>query len=373
MMLHSPLPPWVTKPVRELMACNISRLSKARTVAGGVHVVRVTTSYLQGGVMMNASEMIFVGIDVSKDRLELALDDKSKTSNFANDEQGIAALIAAIKAAPDTPGAVVLEATGGFEHSAAVALCMGKLPVMVVNPRQAHDFAKSMGHLAKTDAIDARVLSHFAQTLYHSDKREQLFMRLPDLQEMALHAMIVRRRQLVEMRVAEDNRRLMSPKAQHRSIDAVRELLKKEIGRIDSEVQTQLKTHFANKLKLIDQCKGIGPVTQAVLISALPELGSLSHRKIGKLAGVAPLNCDSGKFRGRRVTWGGRTEVRCALYMATLSAIRYNPVIKVFHARLIAKGKPKKVALVACMHKLLSILNAIFKSGKPWDENYFAT
>jgi len=331
--------------------------------------------------MMNASEMIFVGIDVSKDSLELALDDKSKTQCFGNDEKGIAALLAAINAAlltgedgADKPqrkvGAVVLEATGGFERQAAVVLCLAGLPVMVVNPRQAHDFAKAMGFLAKTDAIDARVLSHFAHTLYQSEKREQLLMCLPDPRQMALHALIARRRQLIEMRVTEDNRWLMSPKIQRKSIDAVRKVLNREIGKIDEEVAAQLKGHFADKLKLIENCKGIGAVTQACLMSALPELGSLSHEQIAKLVGVAPLNCDSGRHRGRRVTWGGRAEVRCALYMAVLSAVRYNPVIKTFYERLLVKGKPKKVALVACMHKLLTILNAILKSGKPWDDHF---
>lgn len=332
--------------------------------------------------MMNASEMIFAGIDVSKDSLELALDDKSRTSYFDNDEKGIAALLAAINAAllaneaggagnaQRTVGAVVLEATGGFEHQAAVELCLAKLPVMVVNPRQAHDFAKAMGFLAKTDAIDARVLSHFARTLYQSEKREQLLMRLPDPKQMALHALIARRRQLVEMRVTEDNRWLMSQKIQRKSIDAVRAVLNKEIGNIDEEVKAQLTEHFADKLKLIENCKGIGQVTQACLISALPELGSLSHEQIGKLVGVAPLNCDSGKHRGRRITWGGRAEVRSALYMAVLSAVRYNVLIKAFYQRLLAKGKPKKVVLVACMHKLLTILNAIMKSGKPWDDHF---
>ncbi len=332
--------------------------------------------------MMNASELIFVGIDVSKNSLELALDDKSKTRYLDNDEKGIAALLAAIKAelhsrgvdgadqVPRTMGAVVLEATGGFERQAAVALCLAGYPVIVANPRQARDFAKAMGYLAKTDAIDARVLSHFARTLYQSEKREQLLMRLPDPKEMALHALTARRRQLIEMRVAEDNRWLMSEKIQRKSIDAVRKVLNKQIGNIDKEVEAQLKEHFAEKLKLIEKCKGVGVATQASLMGGLPELGALSQEQIAKLAGVAPLNCDSGKHRGRRITWGGRSEVRSVLYMATLSAVRYNPLIKVFYERLLAKGKPKKVVLVACMHKLLTILNAIMKSGKPWDDNF---
>ena len=329
--------------------------------------------------MMNASELIFVGIDVSKDSLEMALSDKGKTLYISNDEKGIAELRTAIKAActpveandaPRTVAAIVLEATGGFERKAAVALCSAGFPVMVVNPRQARDFAKAMGYLAKTDAIDARVLSHFARTLYHSEKGAQLLMHLPDAKQIALHALMTRRKQLVEMRVAEDNRFAMCEKAQRKSIDAVRKVLNKEIGNIEQDMDAHLKEHFAKQLKLIDKCKGIGPVTQASLMAALPELGTLSHEQIAKLVGVAPLNCDSGKHKGKRITWGGRADVRCALYMATLSAMRYNPIIKSFHDRLISKGKLKKVAIVACMHKLLTILNAIMKSGKPWDDEY---
>lgn len=329
--------------------------------------------------MMNASELIFVGIDVSKDSLEMALDDKGKTLYISNDEKGIAELRVAILAtckpvdaneAPRTVGAIVLEATGGFERKAAVALCSAGLPVMVVNPRQARDFAKAMGYLAKTDAIDARVLSHFARTLYHSEKGVQLLMRLPDAGQVALHALMTRRKQLVEMRVAEDNRFAMCEKAQRKSIDAVRKVLNREIGKIEQDMDGYLKEHFAKQLKLIDKCKGIGPVTQASLMAALPELGTLSHEQIAKLVGVAPLNSDSGKHKGKRITWGGRADIRCVLYMATLSAMRYNPIIKTFYDRLIAKGKLKKVAIVACMHKLLTILNAIMKSGKPWDDEY---
>lgn len=324
--------------------------------------------------MMNASELFFVGIDISKDTLELALDNKSDTTCFSNDDKGIVALIAAINAKSvkdeGRVGAIVLEATGRFESNAAAALCAAGLPVMVLNPRQARDFAKGMGMLAKTDAIDARVLSHFAHTLYHSEKRDSLLMRLPDPKQLALQELVIRRRQLIEMRVVEDNRWYMSSKIQRKSIDKVRHVLNKEIGSIDQKIETQLKEHFADKLKLIDQCKGVGTGTQAALLASLPELGTLSHKQISKLVGVAPLNCDSGKHKGRRFTWGGRADVRCALYMATLSAVRYNQLIKSFYERLLAKGKQKKVALVACMHKLLTILNAIMKSGTPWNDNF---
>lgn len=320
---------------------------------------------------MNASELIFVGIDVSKDSLELAMDDKGKTQYLNNDEAGIAKLQATILAADGRVGAVVFEATGGFERQAAIALCRAGLPVMVVNPRQARDFAKAMGHLSKTDAIDARVLSHFALTLYQSDRRERLLMKLPEANQEALQALVTRRGQLIQMRVAEENRLALSNKVQRKSIEAVRKVLDKELARIDVDIDDQLKEHFADKLALLKGFKGIGPGTQGGLMAMLPELGQLSHQQIGKLVGVAPLNCDSGRHKGRRVTWGGRADVRTMLYMATLSATRFNSVIKPFYERLVAKGKPKKVAIVACMHKVLTILNAIIKSNKPWDEHHF--
>lgn len=328
--------------------------------------------------MMNASELFFVGFDVSKDTLEQALDDKNKTQYFSNDGQGIERILAGIKAARNgngmaCVGAIVLEATGGFERQAAIALCEAGLPVMVVNPRQARDFAKAMGYLSKTDAIDARVLSHFARTLYQSEHRDRLLMKLPDAQQVALHALLTRHNQLTAMRVAEDNRLATCHKSQRKSIEAVRKVINKQLAAIDSDMDGLLKKHFADKVSLLKGFKGVGAGTQASLMAALPELGSLSHAQISKLVGVAPLNCDSGRHKGKRITWGGRADVRSMLYMAALSAVRYNTAIKPFYERLIAKGKPKKVALVACMHKLLVILNAIMKSEKPWNPLHLET
>ena len=328
--------------------------------------------------MMNASEMIFVGIDVSKNTLELALDDKSKTRCFNNNEQGIKQVMACLKAAINVStsvsvGAIVLEATGGLERKAAIALCEAGWPVMVMNPRQARDFAKAMGYLAKTDAIDARVLSLFARTLHQSDRRERLLMKLPDAQQVALQALLTRRNQLITMRVAEDNRLETSHKSQRKSIEAVRKVINKQLAVIDSDIDGLLQAHFADKLTLLKDFKGIGVGTQASLMAALPELGALTHEQISKLVGVAPLNCDSGKHKGKRFTWGGRADVRSMLYMAALSAVRYNSVIKPFYERLLSKGKVKKVALVACMHKLLVILNAIMKSGKKWNPLHLET
>lgn len=319
---------------------------------------------------MNVSELIFVGIDVSKDTLEVALDDKSKTQCIANAEADIAALVKQLIPLAEQIGVIVLEATGGLERQVAVALCMAGLAVMVVNPRQARDFAKSMGYLSKTDAIDARVLSHFARMLHQSAQRERLLMTLPDAHQVALQALFVRRTQLIGMRVAEANRLPMSHRSQHQSIKAVLKVLDRQIAVLDRDMGGMLEEHFADKLALLKGFKGVGICTQASLMAGLPELGQLTHGQIGKLVGVAPLNADSGRHKGKRTTWGGRATVRTALYMAALSAIRYNPVIKVFYERLVAKGKLKKVALVACMHKMLTIMNAVIKSGIPWNPEH---
>jgi len=320
--------------------------------------------------MTNASELIFVGIDVSKGTLELALDDSAKTQTLGNDQGGVDALIAKLKPLAARVAVVLLEATGGLEQPAAAALCASGFAVMVVNPRQAHDFAKALGYLSKTDSTDARALSHFARTLYASDKRERLLYKLPTPQQETLLAMVTRRGQLVGMRVAESNRLASAHASQRKSIHVHLKMLDRQIGQIDDDAQRHLLDHFKDKLALLKGLKGVGPGTQAMLMAALPELGTLTHREIAKLVGVAPLNCDSGKFKGKRTTWGGRANVRAALYMAALSAARFDPTIKAFYHRLLAAGKPKKVALTACMHKLLTILNAVIKSGMPWQASY---
>lgn len=320
--------------------------------------------------MTDAAESIFVGIDVSKATLEVALDDKSRTQTVANDEAGLKALLANLQAHKHSVAVVLLEATGGLEQPAAAMLCANGFAVMVINPRQSHDFAKAMGYLAKTDSTDARALSHFARTLHSSDKRQRLLYKLPTPEQELLLAMVTRRSQLVGMRVAEGNRLGSAHKSQRKSITTILKMLDRQIGQIDDDAGKFLKEHFKNKLELLKGLKGVGPGTQAMLMAALPELGSLNQREIAKLVGVAPLNCDSGKYKGKRITWGGRAGVRAALYMAALSAKQHDPVIKAFYERLVQAGKPKKVALVACMHKLLAIINAIFKSGTPWQAGY---
>lgn len=320
--------------------------------------------------MTDACELIFVGIDVSKATLEIALDDKAKTQTLGNDEAGLKALIARLKGLGDKVAVVLMEATGGLEQPAAAALCAGDFAVMVVNPRQAHDFAKAMGYLAKTDSTDARALSHFARTLHTSEKRERLLYKLPTPEQELLLAMVTRRSQLVGMRVAESNRLTSAHKSQRKSIMTILKMLDRQIEQLDDDAGRHLKDHFKDKLELLKGLKGVGPGTQAMLMAALPELGTLNQREIAKLVGVAPLNCDSGKFKGKRTTWGGRASVRAALYMAALSATRHEPTIKAFYQRLLQAGKAKKVALTACMHKLLTIINAVIKSGTPWQASY---
>lgn len=320
--------------------------------------------------MTNANELIFVGIDVSKATLEIALDDNSKTRTLSNDEKGLRALVDELNTVAARVAVVLLEATGGLERAAATALCANGFAVMVVNPRQAHDFAKALGYLSKTDSTDARALSHFARTLYHSEKRERLLHRLPTPEQELLLAMVTRRSQLVGMRVAESNRLDNAHPSQRKSIQVMLKQLDRQIGQIDDDADRHLRHHFQDKLNLLKGLKGVGPGTQAMLMAALPELGRLGQREIAKLVGVAPLNCDSGKFKGKRTTWGGRANVRSALYMAALSAVRFDPCLKAFYERLLQAGKPKKVALTACMHKLLTIINAVIKSGKPWQPGY---
>lgn len=323
--------------------------------------------------MTNATEAEqFAGIDVSKATLEVALLGQSSTQRWENDAQGIKALVSELQRVGHLV-AIVIEATGGLEREVALALCAAHLPVMVVNPRQAHDFGKALGYLAKTDVLDARVLAHFAQTLYRSEKRDSLFMLMPAPEQLELAEWVTRRGQLIEMRVAETNRlRTTRAKRVKHSIQVLITELNRQISELDGAIEDRLHTHFADKLKLLEGLKGVGPGTRAALMAGLPELGTLNRRAIAKIVGVAPLAHDSGKMRGRRTTWGGRAMVRSALYMATLSAVRHNEVLKQFHQRLLAKGKPKKVALVACMHKLLVIINAIMKSGQPWDPAFYS-
>ena len=316
----------------------------------------------QGGVA-NRDQRPNAGIDVSKQHLDACLG--AEDQRLVNDATGWDALIAKFRCA--NVDLVVIEATGGYERGLVCALQGAGITVARVNPRQARDFAKSMGVLAKTDRVDARILRDFADVLARHKDRHKYITPLMDPQRLELAALMTRRRQLVEMRVAEGNRLDQAGARTVRSIKCVLKTLDKQIAQIDVGADDHLERHFKEQRTLLDSVKGVGPVTIMTLTSALPELGQLGRRQIAKLVGVAPLANDSGSRTGKRRVWGGRSEVRSVVYMATLSAIRFNPVIKVFHSRLIAAGKPKKVAIVACMRKLLTILNAMLRDQVLWD------
>lgn len=320
--------------------------------------------------MMDNSDKLFIGVDVSKATLEVALDKVSKTQVLDNTAVGIAQLVALLKQCGPPIGVIVLEATGGLERECAMALCLEGLGVIVVNPRQARDFAKAMGYLSKTDALDAKVLSHFAQTLHDSARASRMLFKMPTQSQTLLQALVVRRAQIIQMKVAEQNRLATAHKSQHKSLARMIQVLTRQISLLDDDIGRALDDHFAPKLALLKGIKGVGQGTQAALMAMLPELGSLSAREISKLVGVAPLNCDSGKFKGKRVTWGGRAALRAALYMAIVSAMQYEPVIKEFAHKLKAQGKASKVVIVACMHKLLVIMNAVVRSGRAFSQTY---
>jgi transposase len=305
------------------------------------------------------------GIDVGKQTLDVCCG--SQEARFANDAGGWDELTAMLRAA--AVDVVVVEATGGYERSMVRALQQAGVCVARVNPRQARDFAKSMGVLAKTDRVDARTLRQFADVIARHEKRAQYITPLQEREREQLMELMARRRQLVDMRVAEGNRLEHAGEQAARSIRIVLKTLDKQIAQLDKRIDDHMDRHFKTQKKLLDDVKGVGAVTTLTLTAALPELGKLGRRQIGKLVGIAPLADDSGKRKGKRRTWGGRSEVRSVLYMATTVAMRHNPVIKAFYERLLSAGKPKKVAIVACMRKLLTILNAMLRDQAPWDEN----
>jgi transposase len=315
--------------------------------------------------MRDVPKAIHVGIDVAKESFDGALGVGGEVNSYSNDVAGIEALVLRLR--DFDVRLIVMEATGGYEAELACALQAAGYQVAVVNPRQARDYAKSMGYLAKTDRIDAAVLALFAQALDVHPKRNSFILALPDPEREHLAALVNRRRQLVEMRTAERNRLAMSHQASRKSIEKIIKALQREIDDVEGKMAKHVKEHHADLAALLESAKGIADASSAMFIGALPELGKLSARQIGKLVGVAPLNCDSGKHRGKQKIQGGRAHVRSALYMPTCSAIQHNPVIRAFYQRLLAAGKPKKVALVACMRKLLVILNAMVRTGKHWD------
>jgi transposase len=301
-----------------------------------------------------------VGIDVAKGALDVAWTTAPTTWRVTNDDDGWTALIARLQEAP--VALIVLEATGGYESGVATALALAGLPVAIINPRQVRDFAKARGILAKTDAIDAHVLAEFALRMEPTPRP------LVDAVQADLAALVARRRQLVDMLTAERNRAHQARPAVQKDLRAHITWLEKRVKDLEKETTTRLRQSplWRGRDALLQSTPGVGPQTSARLIASLPELGRLSGRQIAKLVGVAPLNDDSGTRAGYRRIWGGRTAVRQTLYMATVVAVRHNPVLRAFYQRLRAAGKPGKVALIAAMHKLLTILNAMVKHQTPW-------
>lgn len=303
---------------------------------------------------------VYVGIDVSKTRLDVAVRPSGGLSHVTYDVAGITTVVTQLS--QKQPIRIVVEATGGLERPLVRALVAAALPVIVVNPRQVRDFAKATGQLAKTDALDAQVLARFAEVIHPS------LRALPDPQTQELAALLARRRQVLAMQRAEQNRLDRAPVRVQNRIEVHLHWLGDELARLDEELDDQIQQSpmWRAREDLLQRVPGIGPVMCRTVLAELPELGLLNRKQIAALVGVAPFNRDSGRLRGHRTIWGGRAPVRTALYMATLVATRWNPVIRPFYQRLRDAGKAPKVALVAAMRKLLTILNAMLHHGTPW-------
>lgn len=302
----------------------------------------------------------FVGIDISKTRLDLAMHPNGMVASLAHTAEGINDLVQRLQAQP--PVGIVVEATGGLERALVRALAAAQLPVIVVNPRQVRDFAKATGQLAKTDALDAQVLARFAEAV------RPALRPVPDAAMEDVRALLARRRQLIEMLTAEKNRlERVLPRVRPR-LQAHITWLMADLKQVEADLDDTIQQSplWRTQEDLLQSVPGVGPVMSRTLLAQLPELGTLTNKQIAALVGVAPLNHDSGTFRGRRHVWGGRAPVRAALYMAALVATKWNSVIRRFYHHLQAGGKAKKVALVACMRKLLTILNAMVKHGTSW-------
>lgn len=309
---------------------------------------------------MLVQDRIFIGIDVSKKRLDVDAYPVSKVAQFPNDEAGHLQLCATLREL--NPYRIIIEATGGLERSAVAHLAAAGLPVVVINPRQARDFAKALGIMAKTDAVDARVLARFGESI----KPELRPIKAEDVQK--LEEVLTRRRQLVEMVTAEQNRKLQASSEMKKQIDEHITWLRQRILTTDTDMNDAIRASDAWQAKadLLRSIPGVGDVTTMTLLAELPELGHLNRREISALVGICPFNRDSGPMRGRRRIWGGRATVRATLYMATLVATRCNPTIRAFYEKLLTAGKLKKVALVACMRKLLTIMNTMASTKTKW-------
>jgi transposase len=302
----------------------------------------------------------FVGIDVAKAELVIAIRSSGDRWTVANDEAGIQTLLKGLHR--HAPALVVLEATGGYERAAIAALAAARLPLVVANPRQVRDFARATGQLAKTDRIDADTLALFAERVRPEPRA------LPDEAANALDALLTRRRQVLEMLIAERNRLEHALPAVRRGITQHIRWLERQLHDVDRDLDDSIQGSpiWRAKDNLLRSAPGVGPVLSRTLIGELPELGTLPRKQIAALVGVAPLARDSGTLKGKRLVWGGRAPVRAALYMAALVGTRCNPVIRAFYLRLLAAGKPKKVALTACMPKLLTISNAMMRTNTTW-------
>lgn len=309
---------------------------------------------------MNTTPAAFVGIDVSKATLDVALRPSGERFSASNDEAGIRIVLDRLR--PLTSALVVLEATGGFENATVAALATAGFQIVVANPRQIRNFARATGQLAKTDRIDADILALFADRVRPQPRP------LPDEAAQALDALLTRRRQLLEMLTAEKNRLGFARPPIRKSISQHIRWLERQLAGVDHDLNRTIQQSplWRAKEDLLRSVPGVGPVVSRTLLGELPELGTLNRKQIAALVGVAPLARDSGTFRGRRIVWGGRAPVRSALYMSALVASRHNPVIRAFYLRLRAAGKPRKVALTACMRKLLTILNAMARDKTPW-------
>lgn len=307
------------------------------------------------------TEGSFIGIDVSKTDLDLAQWGETNVRRYANEATGIAALVDELRSQPAI-ALIVIEASGGFEQALVSELAAASLPVVVVNPTRVRNFARAIGQLAKTDPIDARVIAHFAQAVRPEVRP------LADADQQLIKALVTRRRQLLDMQTAEKNRLSSINPSLLPRLEKHLAWLEAELTEIEQELDDWIdkNTFWRDTRSRLQSVPGVGPVTSFTLLAELPELGTLSRQKIAALVGLAPFNRDSGRFRGRRHIFGGRADIRSVLYMAALSAIRYNPIIQTFYNRLIAKGKLFKVAITACMRKLLTILNAIVRDASNW-------
>jgi transposase len=302
----------------------------------------------------------FVGVDVSKDALDVAYRGAPPVTRYPNDAPGIGRLVARLS--QQSPELIVLEATGGYERALACALADAALPVVIVNPRQVRDFAKSTGRLAKTDALDAVTLALFAERV------QPAVRALPDADLVQLRARLTRGVQLREMLQMERNRLPLTTPAMQQSIRRVIRHLERQLQVLDDELDDLIRRSplWQEKLELLQTAPGVGPRQACALVAFLPELGHVNRKEVAALVGVAPLNCDSGQFRGRRRVWGGRAPIRRVLYMATLSAMQHNPAIHALAQRLRGNGRPGKVIVVACMRKLLVMLNTMLAKAQPY-------